>query len=76
MDGHPRQNPAYRSAKETPANAGVSIWACITCASRESGIGSVKSPSLRGPRGANRLGERSSSQPLERERWLRKASAY
>src|SRR6185369_4894669 len=28
-DGHPRQNPAYRPATETPANAGVSICPCI-----------------------------------------------
>ena len=34
MGGHHKQNPAYRPAKETPANAGVSIWACITRASR------------------------------------------
>src|SRR5262245_11063236 len=40
MDGHPRQNPAYRPAKETPANAGVSIWPCITGASRGSRWGS------------------------------------
>jgi hypothetical protein len=28
------KNPAYRSAEETPANARVSIWPCITSASR------------------------------------------
>jgi hypothetical protein len=39
--GHP-ETPAYRPAKETPANAGVSIWLCITSAARDSKIAPLR----------------------------------